>query len=455
MPDKNKPTDSDVLEALQEALESGADEPLETLLERLHPAGVADALEAMPRELRPELWRRIAAPTKGEVLLELHGEVRRGLIEASGKEELLAALSPLEMDELADLDADLPLPVVDAMVRAMDAQRRARYETVRSFPDDTAGGLMDVDAAAVHVDMTLAAVLRYLQQMRQREGALPEHLDSLVVVDRLNHYLGVLPLSELVSRDAGTPVREAMDRSAPAIAVLTPADKVARLFEDQDLMSAAVVDEDGALLGRITIDDVVDVMREGAEHDVMSRAGLTEATDMFAPLLPSMRRRAVWLGVNLFNALVAAWVIGLFEGSIDRVVALAVLMPVVASMGGVAGNQTLTLVTRGIALEHIRPGNAPRLLLRELALGLLNGLFWALVVSSVAVMWYHNLGLGVVFGAALVINLLTGALAGTLVPMLLQRLGIDPALAGGVVLTAATDVVGFSAFLGLATLVLL
>jgi magnesium transporter len=187
----------------------------------------------------------------------------------------------------------------------------------------------------------------------------------------------------------------------------------------------------------------------------MSRAGLTEATDMFAPLLPSMRRRAVWLGVNLFNALVAAWVIGLFEGSIDRVVALAVLMPVVASMGGVAGNQTLTLVTRGIALEHIRPGNAPRLLLRELALGLLNGLFWALVVSSVAVMWYHNLGLGVVFGAALVINLLTGALAGTLVPMLLQRLGIDPALAGGVVLTAATDVVGFSAFLGLATLVLL
>lgn len=442
-------------ERLHQLLEAGSQAALVELLESLTPAEIADVLESLPRESRPALWRKVSAAVKGEVLLEAHGEARQHLIDDSDRAELLDALATLEMDELADLDADLPVTVLDAMVRAMDAQRRRRYEAVRDYPDDTAGGLMDIDAAAVRADVSLKAVLRYMRKLRSKEGGLPEHLDSLMVVDRNNLYRGVLRLSDLVSRKPSTMVGHAMTEGVPAIPVMESAAKVARLFEDQDLISAAVVDDGGYLLGRITVDDVVDVMRKEAEQDIMNRAGLSGATDMFAPLLPSAGRRAIWLGVNLINAFIAAWVIGLFEASIDKLVALAVLMPVVASMGGVSGNQTLTLVTRAIALEQVGKSNAKRLLMRELALGVFNGVFWAVVVALVAVFWFGDPRLGVVFGVALVINLLMGAAAGTLVPLGLQRLGIDPALAGGVALVAVTDVVGFFSFLGLATLVLL
>jgi magnesium transporter len=389
------------------------------------------------------------------VLLQLRDEARQQLIENTGKNELLVALQWLEMDELADLDASLPISVVDAMVRAMDDQSRERYEAVRDWPDDTAGGLMDVDAAVVRSDVTMRSVIRYLRQLRAREKQLPEHLDSLVVVDRDNTYLGMLMLSDLVSLDPETAVSDIMLTEIRPIPVETSSERVMRLFEDQDLLSAPVVDASGKLLGRITVDDVMDVMRDVAEHEVMSRAGLSQGTDIFAPVLPGAMRRAVWLGVNLVNAFIAAWVIGLFEESIDKVVALAVFMPVVASMGGVAGTQTLTLVARGLALEQVRSNNAGRLLMREIASGLLNGVFWAVVVAIVAILWTGDMRLGIVFGAALVINLLTGAMAGTLVPLVLQRIGIDPALAGGVVLIAATDVVGFVSFLGLATLFVL
>jgi magnesium transporter len=385
----------------------------------------------------------------------LRDEARQQLIENTGKNELLVALQALEMDELADLDASLPISVVDAMVRAMDDQSRERYEAVRDWPDDTAGGLMDVDAAVVRSDVTMRSVIRYLRQLRAREKQLPEHLDSLVVVDRDNTYLGMLMLSDLVSLDPETAVSDIMLTEIRPIPVETSSERVMRLFEDQDLLSAPVVDASGKLLGRITVDDVMDVMRDVAEHEVMSRAGLSQGTDIFAPVLPGAMRRAVWLGVNLVNAFIAAWVIGLFEESIDKVVALAVFMPVVASMGGVAGTQTLTLVARGLALEQVRSNNAGRLLMREIASGLLNGIFWAIVVALVAILWTGDMRLGIVFGAALVINLLTGAMAGTLVPLVLQRIGIDPALAGGVVLIAATDVVGFVSFLGLATLFVL
>lgn len=440
---------------LLKLLEEDSLQALSDLIEELHPAELADALESLPRELRPGLWQQISASVKGEVLLETHREVRQQLIDACEERELLAALSTLEMDELADLDAHLPVSVLDAMVQAMDAQRKERYEAVRSYPDNTAGGLMDVDAAAVRADVSLKAVLRYMRQLRSKEGALPEHLDSLMVVDRDNQYLGVLKLSDVISLKSKTTVSNAMTTGVPAIPVLEHTKKVARMFEDQDLISAAVVNESGYLLGRITIDDVVDVMREEAEHEIMSRAGLTEATDMFAPLLKSAGRRAIWLGVNLINAFVAAWVIGLFEESIDKVVALAVLMPVIASMGGVAGNQTLTLITRGIALEQVGKNNAKRLFFRELSLGLLNGIFWAIAVAAIATLWFEDLHLGIVFGFSLILNLVMGAMAGTLVPLCLRRLGIDPALAGSVVLTAVTDVVGFLSFLGLATVFLL
>lgn len=440
---------------LYEALKNGAHQEAIKLLDAMHPSAIANALETLPRDIRPDLWQLVATPSKGEVLLETHGEVRQQLIAATDEQVLLTALAILEIDELADLDADLPVSVVNAMVEAMDAERRQRYEAVRFYPDDTAGGLMDVDAAAVRMDVSLKAVLRYLRKLRKKRGTLPEHLDSLMVVDRDNKYLGILRLSDVVSLSAKTTVSETMTAGVPPIPVLTPAAKVARLFEDQDLISAPVVSRTGRLLGRITVDDVVDVMRDEAEQEMMSRAGLSKATDMFGPIIPSAGRRAIWLGVNLINAFIAAWVIGLFEDSIDKIVTLAVLMPVVASMGGVAGSQTLTLVTRGLALEQIGRSNAWRLLLRELALGLLNGFLWALVVAIIAFLWFNSAQLGIVFGTALALNLLTGAMAGTLIPLLLQRLGIDPALAGGVILIAATDVIGFLSFLGLATIFLL
>lgn len=440
---------------LHELLEAGEQQAASELITEMHPAEIADALEGLPRELRPDLWQTLDGPAKGQILLELHDEVRQQLIDCTSDDDLLAAIVSLEMDELADLDEDLPAPVIEALLRVMGSERRRRYDAVRSYRDNTAGGLMDIDAATVRADVTLGAVLRYLRQLRSRDGALPEHMDSVMVVDRNNVFLGVLRLSDAVSLDSATVVRDAMSTGVPAIAELTPASKVARLFEHQDLISAPVVNEAGHLIGRITIDDVVDVMREEAEQDLMSRAGLSGATDMFAPLLSTARRRAVWLGIHLVNAFIAAWVIGLFEESIDKIVALAVLMPVIAGMGGVAGNQTLTLVTRGLALDQVRRSNTTRLLLREIASGLLNGVFWAFVVAAVAVAWFGSVNLGIAFGLALVINLLTGAVAGTLLPLALQRLGIDPALAGGVVLTAATDIIGFSAFLGLATLLLL
>lgn len=440
---------------LHKALEEGARQTVAEMLKGLHPAQIADALEALPWELRTDLWSETAATLKGEILLETHGEVRRQLIAASDEPDLVVALDTLEVDELADLDADLPASVRNAMLQTMDAQRRDRYEAIRAYPDKTAGGLMDVDAAAVRKDVTLKTVLRYLRQLRGREGQLPEHLDSVMVVDEDNTYLGVLRLSDVVSLDPETTVSDAMIAGVPAIPVQTPATTVARLFEDRDLLSAAVTSEAGRLLGRITIDDVVDVMRGEAEHELMSRAGLAKSTDMFAPIISSAGRRALWLGVNLINAFIAAWVIGLFGESIERIVALAILMPVVASMGGVAGNQTLTLVTRGLALDQIGRRNARHLLLREIALGTLNGLFWAVVVASVAIFWFDDIQLGVIFGVALVVNLLTGAIAGTVIPLVLQRLGIDPALAGGVLLIAFTDVVGFASFLGLATVLLL
>ena len=449
------PAGAGMLESFHAAFEQGDMQRAGQLLERLHPSEIADALEAIPWDQRPALWEEVDTALKGEVLLQLRDEARQQLIENTGKNELLVALQALEMDELADLDASLPISVVDAMVRAMDDQSRARYEAVRDWPDDTAGGLMDVDAAVVRSDVTMRSVIRYLRQLRAREKQLPEHLDSLVVVDRDNTYLGMLMLSDLVSLDPETAVSDIMLTEIRPIPVETSSERVMRLFEDQDLLSAPVVDASGKLLGRITVDDVMDVMRDVAEHEVMSRAGLSQGTDIFAPVLPGAMRRAVWLGVNLVNAFIAAWVIGLFEESIDKVVALAVFMPVVASMGGVAGTQTLTLVARGLALEQVRSNNAGRLLMREIASGLLNGIFWAIVVALVAILWTGDMRLGIVFGAALVINLLTGAMAGTLVPLVLQRIGIDPALAGGVVLIAATDVVGFVSFLGLATLFVL
>jgi magnesium transporter len=425
------------------------------LLDSASAAELARVIESVPSSRRVAVWNQLNVTKLAEVLLKLRGDLRRQLIEHTDESLLIESLSAVQMDELADLDEDLPVSVFNAMVEAMDDQRKQRYQIVSQYPDDTAGGLMDVDATAIRADVSLNAALRFLRRIRRRDGELPEHLDSLIVVDRNNSYLGVLPLSDLVSLDIEVSVSEVMLQGIPAMKAMTSAKEVARIFEDEDLLSAPVVNDAGQLLGRITVDDVIDVIRDQADRAIYGRAGLDQHPDMFAPVVRSSVKRAVWLGINLFTAFLAAWVIGLFEASIEKVVALAILMPVVASMGGVAGSQTLTLVTRALALDQIGHSNALRLISQELRIGVLNGLFWSCVVSAVAIAWFDDSWLGLVFGMAMMTVLFAAGLAGALIPLILKRLSIDPALAGGVILTTVTDIVGFATFLGLATVLIL
>ncbi len=440
---------------VEQAMDAESTHDIAEALEPLHPAEIADVLESLPYEQRLFLWRLLDADTKGDVLVEAHGEVRRQLIKETSAEELVMAVERLDIDALADLDAHLPGEVVAAVLQSMDAQRRRRFDAVSSYPDDTAGGLMDSDAIAVRGDVTLDVVLRYVRQLRRQQGSVPDHIDTLMVVNNDNLYLGMLYLGDLVSLDPSSTVAEVMDREVAPIQADMSARKVAREFENHDLISAAVVDKAGHLIGRITVDDVLDVIREEGDRSLRHMGGVHDETDIFAPALTSARHRSLWLGVNLINGFMAAWVIGMFGESIEKMVALAILMPVVAGMGGVAGTQTMTIVTRGLALEQVVRGNALQLLYKELAVGLMNGLLWGALVASVAVFWFDNTSLGLVFALALIINLFVGALAGTMVPLILHRVGIDPALAGGVLLIAATDVLGFTVFLGLATLILL
>lgn len=425
------------------------------LLAKMHPAEIASLLESLPPDHRMALWKRLDAEVVGEVLMASGEEVRAHLIDESSPKRLAAAMARLDMDKLVDLLDEVPAAVTDAVVRAMHTQRRKTLDTLRAYPEDSAGGLMDQDAITVRSDVTLDVVLRFLRRLRRKQDRLPAATDSLMVVDLQGRYEGVLSLIDAASLDPARTVASVMQRDIEAIPATMKARKVARIFQDRNFVSAPVVDDDGRLVGRITIDDMVDVIRDEAEHNLLASAGLDEETDMFAPVWVSARRRAIWLGVNLLNAFVAAWVIGRFGGSIEQMVALAVLMPVVASMGGVAGNQTLTLVTRGLALDQVGPGNLRELLRKELGVALLNGLFWAVVVGAVATAWFGNSALGLVFGIAILINLTNGAVCGTLIPLALVRFGIDPALAGGVLLTAFTDVIGFAAFLAMATVFIL
>lgn len=420
------------------------------MVNSLHPAEIASLLESLPPARREIVWEFIDPELEGDVLVELNEEVRAELIGGMDAEELIAATEGMELDDLADLIGDLPETVNQRVLRSMDAQDRERLSAVLAFPEDSAGGLMNVDTVSVRPDVTIEVVLRYLRI----RGELPERTDRLFVVNRYDQYLGALDITKLLTEDPENTVGEAMDTTVEGIAPDTPANEVAKLFENRDLVSAAVVSKDGKLLGRITIDDVVDVIREEADHSVMSMAGLHEDEDVFAGVIPTARRRLLWLTVNLATALFAANVVGLFEATIEQVVALAVLMPVVASMGGIAGSQTLVLMIRGLALGKIEQANARWLLGREAAVGLLNGFGLAVLVGIAAGAWFHDWAVGAIICAALVINMLAGALAGVGVPLALRRMGIDPALAGGTILTTFTDSIGFASLLGLGTLFL-
>jgi magnesium transporter len=437
---------------LKQSLAQGNRVAALTSLEGLSAADIADLIEGSALGDRLALWPLLSPALKGEVLVEAQREVREQLIGATPSDELVAALSRVDIDALADIDHALPAAVVDALVQAMDMQRRQRFEAVRSWPDDTAGGLMDVDALAVRADVTLEVVLRYLRTMRQEHGALPAHTDAVMVTSHDNRYLGVLKLSELISRDPAQTVASVMEHEVAAIPVTLTAANVAQRFQNRDLVSAAVVDDDGRLLGRITVDDVLDVIRTQQDEAALSPAGLPAGVDLFAPVWTSTRQRAGWLGVHLTVAFAGVWVIGQFEASIAKLVALAMLMPVIAAAGGVAGNQTQALVTRGLALAQVGRANAARLLRKELGVSLATGALWALTIGLVVGLWFDNGLLALVFGIALVANLLAAALAGTLVPIALDRFGFDPALGSTVFVTAFADIMGFFCFLGLATL---
>ena len=382
------------------------------------------------------------------MLQYLGEEVRVELLRDLPTEELVELIEDLDTDDLADLLQELPEQVTSRVLAGLDAQNRERLEQVMNYPEDTAGGLMNTDVITVRPEITFSVVQRYLRRL----GDIPKTTDNLLVVNRKNQFVGVLPLTRVLISDPGTSVREAMITDVEAIPATQDAHEVAKLFERLDLVTAPVVDDNGMLVGRITIDDVVDVIMEEAEHSLMGMAGLDEDEDTFGSVWHTVRRRALWLGINLLTALAASAVISLFEDTLEKVVALAVLMPIVASMGGIAGSQTLTLVIRAMALGQVQAGNTRYLLTKELAVGALNGLLWALVIGATAALWFDDPSLGVIIGCAMILNLVVAAGAGALIPMVMKRMGIDPALAGSVVLTTVTDIVGFMAFLGLATL---
>jgi magnesium transporter len=437
------------LEELTRALGSGTFVNVRHMLNALPAPEVARLLESSPPPTRAVLWQLVDEEDEGEILQELGDEVQSEFLRGMDAAEVAAATEGLEADDVADILQRLPNKVLQEVLRVMDEQDRARVEQVLDYPEHTAGGLMNTDTITVRARHTADVVLRYLR----RHEELPAMTDSLIVVNRADMLLGVLPLGRLLVADPDASVREMMDTDVEAIPAEMEASEVSQLFERNDWISAPVVDENGRLLGRITIDDVVDVIREEADHSLMSMAGLDEDEDTFAPVLKTTPRRAVWLGINLATAFIAASVINLFQDTIDKVVALAVLMPIVASMGGIAGTQTLTVMVRGIALGQIGFSNQRWLLTREFMVGALNGLLWSGVVALAASLWFADWQIGAIIAAAMVINLVTAGVAGTLIPLLMKRYSIDPALAGGVVLTTVTDVVGFMSFLGLATLV--
>ena len=433
---------------LDEAVKSGRFVRMRRLLASLHPAETAHLLESLPPAERKVCWPIINPDLRGEVLAFVGDDVRTDLIQHMDTADLVNATEDLDADDVADILQDLPEHVMREVLRAMDSQHRRRVETILAYEEDTAGGLMNTDVITVRSDITLEVVLRYLRML----GELPANTDSLYVVDHNDHYLGTLSLSQVVSRSRSFTVNEVMSHQIEAINANTHDSDVAHRFEKHDLISAPVVDKDNRLLGRITIDDVVDVIRDEAEHTMLSMAGLSEDEDTFAPVGKSVHRRSLWLGVNLITAFLAAWVIGIFETTIEKQVALAILMPIVASMGGIAGSQTLTLVIRSMALGQLNDKNQRWLLRKELSVGAINGVIWAIAIAFVTSLWFSNIELGILIGVAIIINLIAAALAGVTIPLMLKQFGIDPALSGGVLLTTVTDVVGFVAFLGFATL---
>jgi len=423
---------------------------LQAMLDQLHPADVAYVLEALPLEERLAVWDLVKADRDGEILLEVSDAVRETLIAHMETKELVAATEQLDTDEIADLAPDLPREVMQDVFRSLSLEEREQLRSAMSYPEDTVGGLMDFDMITVRDDITVEVVLRYLRRLDE----MPDHTDQLFVVDRQQILRGLLSVSRLLVTDLDTPITDIM---APATVKLDPDQKAqdaSLAFERYDLVSAPVVDSDGKLIGRVTVNSVVDFIREETDNELLSAGGLREEEDLFASVWSSVKNRWTWLAVNLVTAFIASRVIGIFEGSIEKIVALAALMPIVAGIGGNSGNQTITMIVRALALGQISGANARKLFAKEIGVSFINGLIWGGVVGLFAFFIYHKWQLGLVMTGAMVLNLLLAAIMGVAVPLSMQKLGRDPAVGSSVMITAITDSGGFFIFLGLATLFL-
>lgn len=434
-----------------EALETDNLDPISELFrDTLNVADMAHLLESIPAGLRDSLWGFVDEDLQGEVLANLHEDIQQSILKRMSPEEFVETTAYIDVDDLADLLQQMPAERSSQALLLMPHDSRSEVEGLLAFPEDTAGGLMNTDMITVRADVSIEAVLRYLRRKR-----LPKPFDVIWIVDRKRRYQGTLAISTLLQSEPTERVESVMTTTPEAISATESEQQVAQIFERHDLVSAPVVDDNGLLIGRITVDDVVDVIIDTADHNMMSMAGLDEEDDPFAPVVRSSLDRAVWLGINMATAFIAAAVMSRFEASIAQIVALAVLSPVVASMGGIAGSQTLTLMIRGMATGHITRTNLSWLVLRELGVGLINGSVWALVIGGITAFWYQQLSLALVIAAAILVNICVAVLSGTLLPFFLKSVKADPALSGSVILTTLTDVFGFLTFLGLATLFLL
>ncbi len=433
-------------------LESDQVAGIRKTLTSLNPPEIARLLESLTVGKRKIIWQLVDQDDEGEILKELVDDVRQNLIEEMDTSELIAVTQDMELDDLADLLIDLPEAVTEQIITALDQQDQVRLESVMSYEENTAGGLTNPRIVSVRRGITIEVLIRYLRKLRK----LPEDTNYIYIVNKQNEYLGAVKLVDLFIENKEKNIEDIMDESVKAFAAKTDSYQVSLDFQDLDITSAPVVDDRNKLLGQITIDDVVDVIQDQVNSEIFNMAGLDDEDDIFAPVLVSSKRRAVWLGMNLITAFIVAGAVGLFQEILGQIVILAVLMPIVASMGGVAGNQTLILVIRGIATQKIQRSNAIRLLIKEGSVALLNGLTWSIVVSVLAVVLFQTpWNIGFIVGAAMLLNILASAIAGVSIPFLLKRVGIDPALAGGVMMTTLTDVLGFITFLGLATMFLL
>ncbi len=434
-----------------DALSAGESTELSSMIGQWPSGDIAAALEALALPDRRRIWEQIPPNLRGEVLGWLGDQARSGLLKSLEVEDAVAAATTMETWELAEVVNEVPDELRDGILESLAPEERVLLEETLTYPEDTAGRLMKREWIAVREDVSLELVIRYLRL----RGSFPQRTSSLMVVDREGLFLGKLSLEALLTTDPELLVANVMDSTAEHVNVLTPLSEVAALFQRRDLALLPVVDDERKLVGRIIVDDAIQLIRAEAEEPMMRMAGLEVDEDLLAPIVPSARRRLFWLGINLVTAFLAAWVIGLFQAALDKIVALAVLMPIVASMGGIAGSQALTLVIRGLALGQITDANTRWLAIKEITIAVINGLVWALVVGTIAWLWFGQSGIAIILGVAMIINLLAAAVSGLVIPLILQRLGIDPALSGSVVLTTVTDVVGFMSFLGLATLFLL